>query len=270
MRNHAILQPRDLTLIRLLANEFLLLTREQIAELVPMGSISRLNFRLKRLRDSGYLSARSIWGSASVVQLGYYLGLRAVEIFPDPDRPMLRRRIAEAGDLKIAGLMHRMLVDSVHIRFLTAGRDYSNYKFLTWVDQYSPWWQKLREYGVPIQADAYAEYIMLLNFDGLMTLFLELDRGTERGENIRSKIDRYVQFAASGLFEQKFAASTPFRVLFITTGKERLESVLKLIEQKTDKTFWLATWQDFKNSKLFDAYWRRPHKPGSHSMFIRP
>jgi len=254
------------SLIRLLAEEFHVLTREQISELIPMGSVARLNFRLKQLRDAGYLSSRNIWGFGSAVQLGYYLGPHAPELFDETERAAVRTHAAEAADLKVAGLAHRMLVDSVHIRFLTASRQYPNYKFLTWVDQYSPWWQKLREYGVPVQADGYGEYIMLLHFDALLTFFLELDRCTERGEGIRSKIDRYVQFAKTGQYEERFATSTPFRVLFITTGKERLEHVLKIIEQKTDKTFWLATWKDFKSSRLMDAYWRRPHKDGYYSL----
>jgi hypothetical protein len=157
-------------------------------------------------------------------KLGYYLGPRAPELFDETERAAVRTHAAEGADLKVAGLAHRMLVDSVHIRFLTASRQYPNYKFLTWVDQYSPWWQKLREYGVPVQADGYGEYIMLSHFDALLTFFLELDRGTERGEGIRGKIERYVLFAKTGQYEERFATSTPFRVLFITTGKERLEN----------------------------------------------
>jgi len=47
-----------------------------------------------------------------------------------------------------------MLVDSIHIRFLTAARQYANYRLVTWIDQYSAWWKELRTYGVPIRRTA--------------------------------------------------------------------------------------------------------------------
>jgi len=64
-----------------------------------------------------------------------------------------------------------MLVDSIHIRFLTAARHYVNYKLLTRIDQYSPWWQSVRDYGIPVQPDGYGEYLMLMYFESLSTFF---------------------------------------------------------------------------------------------------
>jgi hypothetical protein len=60
-------QHRDLSLIRILTEDFRILTTEQIDKLFPMGSIARLSFRLKQLCDAGYLSARVLarFGSAS-------------------------------------------------------------------------------------------------------------------------------------------------------------------------------------------------------------
>src|ERR1051325_12070269 len=123
--NGIVLQDRDHALLRRLTEDFRILSREQIGELFPMGSVARLNFRLKQLRDAGYLSSRPLAGLGTAVKRGYYLGPRAIELLSDP----IERRVAtsvrsQAAQLAPAGLEHRMLVDSVHIRFLTAARAY--------------------------------------------------------------------------------------------------------------------------------------------------
>jgi len=79
-----MLQKRDIALIHMLVEEFRILSREQIGELFPMGSISRLNFRLKQLHDAGYLSIRPLAKMGKAVKYGYYLGPQAVELFDNP------------------------------------------------------------------------------------------------------------------------------------------------------------------------------------------
>jgi hypothetical protein len=266
MANHVNLQDRDMALIRALAEDFRVLTRDQIAELFPMGSTSRLNFRLKQLRDAGFLSVHPVAAGRRVLKHGYYLGPQAQTLFDDAvERRLLASLRVQIGQLSDRSLVHRLLVDSVHIRFLTASRHYPNYKLLTWVDQYSSWWQSLHEYGVPFQSDGYCEYLMLLYFESLFTFFLEVDRGTERGQSIRDKIDRYVAFGDSGDYERQFAAKT-YNVLFIASTDRRAQSILKLIEEKTDKYFWVTSWDRFRAAKLFDHYWLRPHQDGFHSL----
>ena len=73
-RNNIVLQDRDIALVRMLTGDFRILSREQIGELFPLGSVSRLNFRLKQLHDAGYLSSRPLAGLGSAVKRGYYLG----------------------------------------------------------------------------------------------------------------------------------------------------------------------------------------------------
>jgi hypothetical protein len=259
-------QSRDVALIRMLAEKFRILNREQIGELFPIGSIRRRNFRLKKLSDAGYLSTRTLAQMGNVTKHGYYLGPRAAELFPNPtERKVMNSIRAQVPQLAESGLAHRMLVDSVHIRFLTARRQYPEYKLLTWIDQYSPWWQELEKYGVPVQADGYGEYLVLLHFDNLFTFFLEVDRGTERGQTLQEKIDRYIQYAETGAYEAHFAAK-PFRVLFITTTDRRMDGVLRMMKHDTRDLFWVTTWERFTNSKLLDAYWRRPHRPETFSL----
>src|SRR5438876_11459141 len=232
------LQHRDISLIRLLWEEFRLINGEQVVELFPMGAMRRRNFRLRQLCDAGYLSSRELIRLGTVAKHGYYLGPRAPELFSDPTEQRLVKGIrAQVAQLTQSGLAHRMLVDSIHIRFLTAAREYTNYRLVTWIDQYSAWWKELRTYGVPIQADGYGEYLLLLHFDNLFTFFLELDRGTERGETLQDKIDRYVHYAESGLYEKQFAAR-PFRLLIITTTERRMHGLLKMTESRPPNLLW--------------------------------
>jgi len=255
-----------MSLIRALADDFRLLTRQQIGELFPMGSASRLNFRLRRLRDGKFLSARPILTDGTTVKYGYYLGPQAHTLFPHPTEQRIVAAIRQqAAQLSDSGLAHRMLVDSVHIRFLTATRYYPEYKLLTWVDQYSQWWATLTEYGIPFHADGYGEYLMLTYFDSLFTFFLEVDRGTERGQTINQKIDQYIAYGESGLHERQFAAKA-YRVLVITSTPRRAESLLRTIEARTDKYFWITSWDHFREAKLFDPCWLRPHHKGHHSL----
>lgn len=195
------LQRRDLGLIRIMAEEFPLLIREQIDELVPMGSVSRLNYRLKQLCDAGYLSSRKLSGAGRAWKLGYFLGARAWEVFKNPTEQRLAELMRSKGiQLSVRTLDHRIMVDSVHIRFLVASRNEPNYKLVTWISQYSPKWKELKDYGgVPVEADGYGEYVQFLRFDNMQTFFLEVDRGTEMGRSIKGKIERYVRYAERNL-----------------------------------------------------------------------
>src|SRR2546422_7260242 len=131
-------QERDKSLVRMLAEDFRILIGEQIDELVPMGSPTRRKFRLKQLCTAGILSSRYIPRHGRANQLGYFLGPKAWELFDDDsEKNVIRALHKQAADLAVSGLEHRLLVDSVHIRFLTASRDYPEYQLLTWIDQYS-------------------------------------------------------------------------------------------------------------------------------------
>ena len=159
-KNGIVPQERDLALIRALAEDFRILTREQIEELIPRGSSRRVNFRLKQLREAGYLAFRPLPTIGPASTGGYFLGPRAAELFDPSEKGAVAAIRDQAAKLAASGLEHRMLVDSIHIRFRGAFRNHPDCKLFTWIDQYSDWWTELRRYGVPVQADAYAEYLI--------------------------------------------------------------------------------------------------------------
>jgi protein involved in plasmid replication-relaxation len=262
----ADLQPRDLRLIHALAEQFRLLTRQQIEELLGMRTKRTLNVRLMKLHRAGYLSVRTLARMGNARRIAYYLGPAAVELLDHPtDRRLAIDTRSRAAQLKGSSLKHRMLVDSIHIRFLTAARHYPEYKLLMWIDQYSPWWQDIEQYGVPVQADGYCEYLLLMHFDTLSTFFLEVDCGEETGSDLQDKIDRYVQYALSGQYEQQFAAKR-FRVLFAMSSEVRLRNTARLMENAPPNLFWLTTSERFMAAKLFDDYWHLPGDDRLHSL----
>jgi hypothetical protein len=265
------LQEHDRTLIHALAEQFRLLTRPQISELLGISSVRALQARLQRLREAGYLSVRLVARMGAARQYAYHLGPKGVDIFDDPtERRLAANARTQASQLAVSGLRHRLFVDSVHIRFLSASRDYAEYRLLAWVDQYSPWWNEMQAYGLPAQADGYAEYLLLLHFDSLFAFFLEVDCDTENRTVLKSKIDAYAEYAASGMFQERFAATRPFRVLFITTNTRRLDSIMQLCGRSSDPTlFWATTMEDFSRYKLLAAYWQRAGASGTHSLLSK-
>src|SRR5216684_7999330 len=101
---NVILQERDLALVHALTEEFRILSREQIGELFPMGSTTRLNLRLKQLRDAGYLSSRQLSGLGAAIKRGYYVGPRSNELFEGPTEKRVVETIRrQAAQLSKAG-----------------------------------------------------------------------------------------------------------------------------------------------------------------------
>jgi len=262
----AVLQERDTLLLDLLATQFRLLSRDQIGELLPMGSVSRLNFRLKRLVEGRYLSTRLITTRGPSHKLTYYLGPRSLDTFADSEHQEIAASAREqAAELTALGLPHRMLVDDIHIRFLVSQRLYPHFKLITWVDQYSQSWEQLRKLGLFFEPDGYGEYRLSFAFQNVVPFFVEADRGTERGTLLLEKIDRYLRYAALLLTSARLSAE-PFRVLFITESNRRTKNLLEVIGTKTDKLFWVTTADRFRQAQLFDPHWSRPHQEGRHSL----
>ncbi len=80
------LQDRDKYLLDLLADDFLLLSREQIQELIPRG-IRRTNQRLALLTGHGLLSRRDPVDRLSPSKVFYFLGEDAVDVLNVDEDP---------------------------------------------------------------------------------------------------------------------------------------------------------------------------------------
>ena len=94
------IQPRDHELLRMLLDDFGLLTRGQICELFPERGIRRTNRRLRQLVHAGYLSIRYPTGYLMQRIPFYHLGPYAFEpLHLDPHDPTFLARRKQAANL---------------------------------------------------------------------------------------------------------------------------------------------------------------------------
>lgn len=258
-----VLQEKDRELLRLLAEEFMLLTRSQIGELFPGRSVQRSNFRLRRLLLNKYLSRRT----SPLLPTGtalYYLGPLAGEALGlEPEDAAISGRRKRALRIADGALPHLVLVNSVHAKFVVAQREYpSEYQVLTHIPQYAPVWNTLNQYGFPLRPDGYVAY----RYDAATFCnFLEVDLGTERGETIRKKFEAYQEYAASSQFERHFSASR-FRVLFITVGKRRAQQLLRHAQGCSPDLIWVTTAEQLLSRPLFEPHWSVSGASGPQSL----
>jgi len=255
-RRHLIslkVQSRDVDLLTLLLNHFSLLTRRQISELYPERGIRRTNRRLRSLIAAGYLSQR-IPTTYLIQEIPlYYVGPRAYEALDlEPRDPRILARRKQAAHLRERALPHFVLTNAVHIKFLMAEHCVPNYKLLSWISAEDGIWNQLAEFGFAPRPDAYIEY---RKDDVQFSVFLELDRATERAPRLHDKLGAYNDYALSGSFQHQFAADR-FRVLFIPPTARRREYLLRAMNSSTPGLFFCTEFQEFFSKPLFDAQWR--------------
>jgi len=246
------LQPRDLELLAYLADDFLLLDREQIQMLIPRSK-RRTNQRLAILVQAGYLARRDPRDRFSPQVVFYYLGEQAAKALAR-DHAMFAERPRRAASFADSHLRHLYDLSWVHIGFLKVRSD--DYHLTLWVDSDRAGWDGAPNF--PIRPDAYLEYDKAGNH---YAAFVELDRGqgTERRSYLAEKMQDYLSYERSGEFRKQFGREW-FRVLCITESESRAKALLKLFPSDV---FWVATLEVFRSRPLFDPYWQSPNGPGS-------
>jgi Replication-relaxation len=100
-------------------------------------------------------------------------------------------------------------------------------------------------------------YIELQTPDSIRSMFLEVDLGTEALPVWQQKISYYLQLAISGEFQKLFHHSQ-FRVLVVAPSERRLRNLRATIAQKTDKIFYLTTFEAIHRHGLWSPIWFRP------------
>ncbi len=246
------IQPRDVELLRLLLDHFGVLTRQQICDLFPGRGVRRTNRRLRKLIAAGFLSRRNPFGYFVERIPLYFLGpcaFDALSIEPTDARLAARRK--QAAHLRDRALPHFLLTNEVHIKFLTAEREYPDYQLLSCIPGDDSLWNELNQYGFPLRPDAYLEY----RKDSLhFCAFIELDRSTERAPRLHDKLAAYNDYAASGRFRDQFAAEH-FRVLFIVPTTRRRHYLLRALKQYRAGLFFTSSYEDFFSRSIFEPYW---------------
>jgi hypothetical protein len=235
------LQERDIALLRLLADNFLLLTREQIQLLIPRR-VRRTNQRLSILVNAGYISRRAPQDAWEPRMVFYYLGEKAGDVL-HRDRTEILERRNRAENYKTAFLKHLYQIDTIQIRFWKYVDE--GYTCRKWIGSDNAFWDST---SLGLRPDSYVEF---RKDDKDFSCFIEMDRGTERGEYIRSKIADYHRYDLSGEFRGAFQMDW-FRVLFVVEQASRAKMLSRLFPSDT---FLVATLDQVCTKPLLAPYW---------------
>jgi hypothetical protein len=245
-------QPRDVLVLKILY-EYGLLAGDEIERLAGFGCATRRNGRLRALFDHGYVDRKflpTLRGNAKVL---YFLGAKgsaavAEVLGEDPDQ--VRRQARQVRETKDIFLLHRLQLNQVRLAISAAANRVRGIELKLWKSE-----PELT--NVQLIPDGYCRY----EYKNLLwSVFLELDRSTESHRRIQAKVEQYLHFGLSGLYQRHFGLKF-FRALIITLNEKRLGNLKQLIERTTDKLFWLTTLDEVTSRKLFfDRIWRRPGK----------
>ena len=231
----ARLKTRHISLFRLLRDHFLFLTRRQVERIFTLPTNST-NKDLLWLTEAGYLARRYRADSFAHFQEPVYylgrLGWQMAGCSMEEYRPYQRRIETRAE----SDFDHTLAVYDVYLKFLLETR----------VDRLLKsddlCWLEMIDFGnIPdgwIQA-------------GGCEAFIEVDLGTESRRVVWTKLANYASFKSSGSYTRAFPGCA-FKVLFITTSEEHIESLEKIT---TSDDIWFATMEEFLREALNHQHW---------------
>jgi hypothetical protein len=260
-----VLQARDELIMAFIA-EFSLLSRSQLQKLLDFPCTTRINIRLKKLYEHGFLSRRSLPTSLGKPQASYYLGHRGVinvcqNTGIDPLRLEIERKHIQ--DQKDLFLNHQLFLNEMRIAFTLAIAEHPHMSLERWIKE----------------RDCFIEFPMIqgghktLRPDGCLCLtylkklysfFIEVDCSTMSNNRLRAKANVYLDYARSGHSLQDFGFKY-FRVLIITRTQERLKNLKITIEALTNRIFYFAVRDQILHESVLDRIWSRA---GSQTPFF--
>lgn len=241
-----VLQPRDLRLFEELAEVMRVLDREQAKIVAGFGSTTRVNERLLRLTQAGFLKRFFVGTAAGGVKALYALSPKGARAIGVPLRgPQRRNNEAIIADFFVE---HQLAVNEVYCRLKFRALP-PGISFRRWIAFHEPITQ-----GLKLIPDGYVE---LATQAGILATFLEVDLGTESLTVWKEKVRQYLRLAVSGEFERRFNGER-FRVLVIAHSERRLHSIREAVATLTDKLFWFADQRNTQEKDFFGPIWFRP------------
>ena len=242
--NHLILQPRDLHLLREIA-EMRVLDREQAKIVVGFGSTTRANARLLALVRAGLLR-RFFLGSGGGRRALYALSEKGALFIGVPVRGPRRPQDALLVADYFVG--HQLAVNGIYCSLKYGAIPIPQVTFHRWLSFSEPVVS-----GISLIPDGYVEF---MTPSGIVACFLEVDLGHESQTIWKGKAQHYLQLAVSGKYREQFGQDR-FRVLVIANSERRLHSIRKTVVEITEKIFWFATLA-FADTGFFTPVWYRP------------
>jgi len=242
-RKLVILQHRDMHLLRELS-VMRVIDREQAKAVAGFGSTTRANARLLALAQAGILR-RFFWGTVGGARKALYaMSPRGAQIVGVPDRGPRRNRdeVLAADFFSMHQLCVNDLYCAVKYRPLPKGAT-----LLKWTSFHEP------IESTALIPDGYAEVALP---GRLISLFCEVDRGTENRKAWQGKVKHYLSYATSGGFARQFGQSQ-FRVLAVANSESRSTSLRVATSSLTDKIFRFTTLERIKREGLWGNIWQK-------------
>jgi DNA-binding PadR family transcriptional regulator len=260
-----ILQPRDRKIMAAL-HAFRMLSREQIASLFGFRSTRRVNSRLRKLYDHGYLSRSfqpTIRGSAKAI---YYLGPKGAGVAARElgiELKAIRRQRKHTSELRELFLAHTMELNDVRISVSRAIRNHPETKLERWISDTDC----AQEYRVAsLGKDAVRRfrpdgYFRFWHQGKLHPFFLEHDRSTMTLGRFAGKVQMYLEFARLDYYRERFGVKH-FQVLVIVPTRTRLKNLKQAVEKVIDQLFWFTTLEQVTQETVLGPIWQRAGAEG--------
>lgn len=248
-----VLQPRDLALLRDLAH-MRVIDREYARVIGGFHSRTRVNTRLLILVRAGLLVRKAAGTTRGGHKYLYALSIRGARLIGTAYRaPLWSPYTTLAWS---PSLEHQLALNRVYVE-LKQPRATNDGHVIRWSTFPRPISDTIR-----LIPDAYVE---VETAQGIRSIFLEVDRGTETLKVWRRKVDAYLTLATSGEFSTRFHHAQ-FRVAVVVPSARRLETIRHDVSKRTDKLFWFASVGSDLDGIVWDRVWLRPR--GDNPQFL--
>lgn len=211
------LTKRDVQLVRDVSLSHLL-SRDQIIQLGYFNSITRTNYRLKKLTDAKFLTALSTPFHAQTL---YGAGPLAGEIVGEHVSPLLANRVGSARYV-----VHAMSVTNIRIALLEKGGRAWRFE--------QQLWRKLE--GHQIRPDG-------MVVTSTVPAFVECDMGHVSAFKWQGKLQGFLALARNGSCTDLYGIPT-FRLLVVTTGPRRARTLRSLLPSNAGFDYLVQTFAE--------------------------
>lgn len=262
-----VLQPRD-EMIMLLVAEFRILSREQLQDLLDFRCITRINIRLKKLSDHGYLSRLLLPTISGKPKALYFLGPQGISIVSKnlgTDPLLLEKDRKHLQGRKYLFLNHQLFLNEVRIAFSLAIKSQPLMAMERWIKEGDCLIELPKNNQRKLTALRPDGCLCLTCQGKLYSFFLEVDCSTMTNSRLRAKASAYLDYARSGRSSQDLGFNY-FRVLIITKTQGRLSNLKSTIEATTDRLFYFASRDQMNESSILGRIWQRAGRQGLFSL----
>jgi len=249
-----VAQARDMHLFEVLAI-LGVIDREQAKQIAPFGSTTRANARLLSLTRAGLLRRFHLGTERGGKKALYALSVRgAALVGVSIHGPRRRQDQVLVADFFV---QHQLAINNLYCAVRCQPIPNPDAQVIRWLA-----FHQSLDAGSSLIPDGYFE---ISSPQGIVASFLEVDMGHEGLKVWKAKIEKYVRYALSGHFTERFGQSR-FRVLVVASSERRMHAIRKVAAAATDKLFWFTTVDSISRDGCWSSIWLRPKEDEQHSL----